>query len=133
LVAAAVILVAAEVILVAAEVTFLAAIVGDAALLDEVLRVERVDRDAMLRVERAAVLRVERAAVLRAERVAGLRVLEAVPAGLAATLRAVVFLAVLMVLALVFGRLAVPDALRLTDLLRAVLAELRRLAARVLV
>jgi len=137
LVAAAVILLAADVTLVAAEDTFFAAIVGDAALLDEVLRMERdamlrVERDAMLRVERAAGLRVERAAVLRVDRVAGLRVLDAVPAGLAVTLR-VVFLAVLMVLALVFGRLAVPDALRLTDLLRAVLAELRRLAARVLV
>jgi hypothetical protein len=136
LVAAAVILLAAEVTLVAAEDTFFAAIVGDAALLDEVLRERdamlRVERDAMLRVERAAVLRVERAAVLRVDREAGLRVLDAVPAGFAATLR-VVFLAVLMVLALVFGRLAVPDALRLTDLLRAVLAELRRLAARVLV
>jgi hypothetical protein len=86
-------------------------------------------------VRRVAELRVDRADELRVDRDAGFRVVdEAVPAGVAAVLRAAVDLARLTVLALVdFGRLAVPDALRLTDLLRAVLAELRRVAARVLV
>ena len=124
LVAAAVILVAADVTLVAAEVMFLAAAIGLAELREE------VRRDAVLRVERDARVRVERAAVLRVDRDAGLRVVdEAVPALLAAMVR-VLFGLALMVLA--FGR-AVPDALRLTDLLRAVLAELRRVAARVVV
>jgi hypothetical protein len=135
LVAAAVILLAAVVTLVAAEDTFLAAVAGFAELLAEALR--RVERDAVLRVERDAVPRVERAAVLRdrdvvlrLDRLAGLRVVdEAVPALLAAALRVLLGFA----LARDFGRLAVPDALRLTDLLRAVLAELRRLAARVVV
>ena len=123
LVAAAVILVAADVTLVAAEVMFLAAAIGLAELREE------VRRDAALRVERDAMVRVERAAVLRVDRDAGLRVVdEAVPA-LAAMVR-VLFGLARMVLA--FGR-AVPDALRLTDLLRAVLAELRRVAARVVV
>jgi hypothetical protein len=140
LVAAAVILLAADVTLVAAEDTFLAAAIGVAMLLVEELRRAavrardaglRVDRDAVLRVEREAVLR-EREAVLRVEREAGFRVVdEAVPA-LAVVERAGLR-ALLTVLALVFGRLAVPDALRLTDLLRAVLAELRRVAARVVV
>jgi hypothetical protein len=134
LVAAAVILLAAVVTLVAAEDTFLAAVAGVAVLLAEAL--PRVVRDAVLLVERAG-LRVEPAAVLRdrdvvlrLDRLAGLRVVdEAVPTFLAAVLRVLLGFA----LALVFGRLAVPDALRLTDLLRAVLAELRRLAARVVV
>jgi len=130
LVAAAVILPAALVTLVAAEDTFLAAVAGDAMLrLEALRRVVRdaallVERDAMLRVERAAVLRADLDAVLRLDRAAGLRVVdEAVLAFLAAVERVL----------LDFGRLAVPDALRLTDLLLAVLAELRRLAARVVV
>jgi hypothetical protein len=137
LVAAAVILVAADVTLVAAEDTVLAADAGVAELLDEGLLVERA---AVLRVEREAVrrvaeLRVDRADELRVDRDAGFRVVdEAVPAGMDAELRLAVDRARLVVLPLVdFGRLAVPDALRLTDLLRAVLAELRRLAARVVV
>jgi hypothetical protein len=136
LVAAAVILVAADVTLVAADETVRAADAGVAPFLDEVLRVERdaVRRAPVPPVDRAAVLRVDREEVLRVERDAGFRVVdEAVPAGLAAMLRFAVGLARLTVPALVFGRLAVPDALRLTDLLRAVLAELRRLAARVVV
>jgi hypothetical protein len=140
LVAAAVILLAADVTLVAAEDTFLAAAIGVAMLLVEELRraavrardaVLRVDRDAVLRVEREAVLRA-REAVLRVEREAGFRAVdEAVPA--LAVVERIGLRALLTVLALVFGRLAVPDALRLTDLLRAVLAELRRVAARVVV
>jgi hypothetical protein len=137
LVAAAVIFVAADVTLVAADDTVLAAEAGVAELLDEDLRVERA---AVLRVEREGVrrvaeLRVDRADELRVERDAGFRVVDdAVPAGMAAELRVAVDLARLALLALVdFGRLAVPDALRLTDLLRAVLAELRRVAARVVV
>jgi hypothetical protein len=132
LVAAAVILLAADVTLVAAEDTFLAAAIGVAVLLVEELRRAAVRaRDAVLRVDRDAVLR-EREAVLRVEREAGFRAVdEAVPA-LAVVERAGLR-ALLTVLALVFGRLAVPDALRLTDLLRAVLAELRRVAARVVV
>jgi len=146
LVAAAVILVAADVTLVAAEETVRAAEAGVAELLDEVLRVERADvlrtPEALLRVAldavlraRVAVLRVREAvlrvreAVLRVDRAAGLRVVDDELAD-EAVLRVagVVLLAVLVV---VLGRLAVPlDALRLTDLLRAVLAELRRVAAR---
>jgi hypothetical protein len=145
LVAAAVILVAADVTLVAADDTVRAALAGVAELRLE-LRVDRVERDAVLRagrdavrraavlrVDRAVVLRVDRADVLRVDRDAGFRVVdEAVPAGLAAVLRRAVDLARLVAL-VDFGRLAVPDALRLTDLLRAVLAGLRRLAARVVV
>jgi hypothetical protein len=128
-VAAAVILVAADVTLVAADETFFAATIGVAELR---AAGRRVERDAVLRVERAAVVRVERAAVLRVDRDAGLRVVdEAVPAFLVAMER-VLFGLLLMVPVFDFGR-AVPDALRLTDLLRAVLAELRRLAARVVV
>jgi hypothetical protein len=128
LVAAAVILVAAVVTLVAADDTLVAAEAGVIALLDDELR---VDREA----GRLVVLVLRRAAVLRVDRDAGFRVVEeAIPAGLAAVLRRAVDLARLTVLALVvLGRLAVPDALRLTDLLRAVLAELRRLAARAVV
>jgi hypothetical protein len=138
LVAAAVIFVAAVFTLVAAEDTLRAADAGVIALLLAELRVvERADvlrRAAVLRVERAAVLRVDREAVLRLDREAGFRVVdEAIPAGLAAVLRVALDFALLVVLALDFGRLAVPDALRLTDLLRAVLAELRRVAARVVV
>lgn len=129
LVAAAVILVAADVTLVAADDTVLAADAGVAELLVEELRVERAA------VRRVPVLRVDRADVLRVDRDAGLRVVdEAIPAGLAEMLRVAFGFARLTVLALVvLGRLAVPDALRLTDLLRAVLAELRRVAARVVV
>jgi hypothetical protein len=128
-VAAAVILVAADVTLVAAEVTFFAAAIGVAELR---AAGRRVERDAVLRVERDAVVRVERAAELRVDRDAGLRVVdEAVPAFFAAVERVLLGM-LLMVRAFDFGR-AVPDALRLTDLLRAVLAELRRLAARVVV
>jgi hypothetical protein len=148
LVAAAVILVAADVTLVAAEETVFAAAVGVAELrlavvrraglrravlrraaLLRVVRALEPEREAVERdaVDRAAELRVDRAALLRVDLAAVLR------AGLAAVLRAALGFA-LEVLELVvdFGRLAVPlDALRLTDLLRAVLAELRRVAARV--
>jgi len=140
LVAAAVIFVAADVTLVAAVETPLAAVAGVVELRLDELRVERdvvdrvevrraaVGRDALDRdvrdpeaVEREpaellvvvllVVLRAERAALLRVDREPVLEVLEP---------------------DLVLGRLAVPpDALRLADLLRAVLAELRRLAARV--
>ncbi len=153
-VAAAVILLAADVTLVAAEVTPLAAVAGVVAPPrvvvvrrvvvprvvpvrpavprppDAVLRrvvVERdvagreaVDRDAVLRVDRAAVLRVvERDAVVRA--------------GWAAVLRLADDLADDPVEPdMDDDRLAVPrDALRLAGLLRAELAELRRVAARV--
>jgi hypothetical protein len=133
LLAAAVILVAAVVTLVAAEVTFLAAVAGVAelrllrlvVLLRAVPEREAVERDA---VARDAVPRVDREAVLRVVALA------AVPlAGFAALLRAVLGLALDVLELELDGRLAVPplDALRLTDLLRAVLAELRRVAARV--
>jgi hypothetical protein len=130
LVAAAVILVAADVTLVAAEDTPRAAVAGVAELrlprlvvpLRAVLEPDgdAVDRDAVLRVDRDPALRV--------------LALAAVPvAGLAALLR--VALGVVpddLEVELDLGRLAAPlDALRLTDLLRAVLAELRRVAARV--
>jgi hypothetical protein len=129
LVAAAVILVAAEVTLVAAEDTVLAAVAGvvelrlavlrPAALVRDPVEREAVDRDAVVRVDREAVLRV----VARA----------AVPlAGFAALLRAVLDVALDVLELELDGRLAAPlDALRPTDLLRAVLAELRRVAARV--
>ena len=129
LVAAVVIFVAAMETLVAADDTFLAAAIGVAELRAELLRTERaalvrraVERDA---VDRDAVLRVDRDAVvfLAAELRAGFAAELLAVLGLAAELRTV---------DLDFGRLAVPlDALRLTDLLRAVLAELRRVAARV--
>jgi hypothetical protein len=130
LVAAAVILVAADVTLVAADDTPLAAVAGEAELrlvrVAAVLRrvvpareaVERdaVDRDAVLPVDREAVLRVVLAAVPVARR--------------AAVLRAVRGWALDVPELELDGRLAVPlDALRPTDLLRAVLAELRRAAA----
>lgn len=152
-VAAAVILVAADVTLVAADDTPLAAVAGVAVLRLDVVR--RVDvlrvvpvRLAVLRlpevvlrrvvVEREAVGReaVDRDAVLRVDRDAVLRVVarDAVArAGLAALLRPA------DVIAeddwepdMDDDRLAVPrDALRVTGLLRAELAELRRVAARV--
>jgi hypothetical protein len=80
---------------------------------------EAVDRDAVLRVDRDAVLRGVLAVVPRADFAALLRVAddeaEDVPEP-----------------GVDFDRLAVPrDALRLTGLLRAELAELRRVAARV--
>jgi hypothetical protein len=132
-VAAAVILVAADVTLVAAEETPRAAVAGvaelrlprlvvllRAAVERGVLERDAVDRDAVLRVDRDPALRVlalagvpvaEPAALLRADR-------DTAPDDLEVELD--------------LGRLAVPlDALRLTDLLRAVLAELRRVAARV--
>jgi len=140
-VAAAVIFVAADVTFVAADETVLAAAACVALLrleavprdLDTVARdtvardpverdVERdaVDRDAELLLDRDAVLRVAGfAAVLLVDRAVVLRVAIGVALDV-------------LVLDMVFGRLAVPpDALRLTDLLRAALAELRRLAARV--
>jgi hypothetical protein len=141
LVAADVILVAAEVTLVAADDTFLAAVAGVAAPRLAVVRLavvrRAVPRLAVLRlavVRRAAVERdvverdvdlpVDREAVLRADGVvdrADLVVLRDLDAALDD-----------LELELGFDRLAVPlDALRLTDLLRAVLAELRRAAARV--
>jgi hypothetical protein len=133
-VAAAVILVAADVTLVAAEDTPLAAVAGVAelrlprlaVLLRVVVEPEALERDA---VDRDAVLRVDRDPVLR------VLALAAVPlAGFAALLRAVLDVVPdVLELEVDPGRLAVPlDALRLTDLLRAVLAEeLRRVAARV--
>jgi hypothetical protein len=130
LVAAAVILVAADVTLVAAEETPLAAVAGVAelrvarvaVLLRAVVEPERdaVDRDAVLRVDRDPALRVV--------------ALAAVPVAVPADLLRVALDAVPddLEVELDLGRLAVPlDALRLTDLLRAELAELRRVAARV--
>jgi hypothetical protein len=128
LVAAAVILVAADVTLVAAEDTPRAAVAGVAelriarlvVLLGAVPVRDAVDRDAVLRVDRDPALRV---VVLAAVPVAAFAellrpALDVVPDDLEVELD--------------LGRLAVPlDALRLTDLLRAVLAELRRVAARV--
>jgi hypothetical protein len=153
LVAAAVILLAAEFTLVAADDTVRAAVAGDdAEPRAAVVRVERdaVERDPVARdpvardpverdaVERAATERdpADRDAVLRVDREAVLRVavLAAVPlVDFAVALRVAVGLALdVLELDVVVGRLAAPlDALRLTDLLRAVLAELRRLAARV--
>jgi len=155
-VAAAVIFVAADVTLVAAEDTPLAAVAGVALLRLEVLRrvpvvVLRVVpvRLAVLRlpvavlrrvvVERDAVGReaVDRDVVLRVDRDAVLRVVarDAVPrAGLAVVLRLADGVADDLEPDMDDDRLAVPrDALRVTGLLRAELAELRRLAARVVV
>jgi hypothetical protein len=134
LVAAAVILVAADETLVAADETFLAAVMGVAEL-----RLAVLLRAALLRTERPALVRravgrdaVDRDAVLRVDRVAVLFA-AVLRAGFAAVLRAALGLALeLRLVDVDIGRLAVPlDALRLTDLLRAVLAELRRVAARV--
>ena len=147
-VAAAVILVAADVTFVAADDTPLAAVAGVVALVRlvvlrrvVVLRVvpvrlgvlrppaavlrrvvagrEAVDRDAVLRVDRDAVLRVVvRDAVVRGLAVV-LRLADDIPADVLEP-------------DMDDDRLAVPrDALRLTGLLRAELAELRRVAARV--
>jgi hypothetical protein len=136
LVAAAVILLAAEFTLVAADDTPRAAVAGVVVLRDE-LRVDRdeVDRDADGRVAADRVVPRDDAArddvervLLRDDRDALLRLaVDPLRAGRALAVRDVlVLLAVL-----VRGRLAVPpDALRLADLLRAVLAELRRVAAR---
>jgi hypothetical protein len=127
LVAAAVILVAADVTLVAADDTFLAAVAGVAELRLPVLRRAAVEREAVERdaVDRDAVLRVDLEAVLREV------ALRAELAGFAAVLRVVRDLALDVLELELDGRLAVPlDALRLPDL-RAVLAELRRVAARV--
>jgi hypothetical protein len=154
LVAAAVILVAAEFTLVAAVETPLAAVAGvmPARLgvlrrvvvlrlvplrlavlrlpllrLAVLLRRAAVDRDAVVRaaVDRDAV-RVDRDAVLRG-------VLDAVPRAFVAELRLADDVAdAVPEPDMDFDRLAVPrDALRLTGLLRAELAELRRVAARV--
>jgi len=129
LVAAAVILVAADVTLVAAEDTPRAAVAGVAelrlprlvVLLRAVLEPARdaVDRDAVLPVDRDPALRVLALATKPLAEPAVLRVaLDVMPDDLEVELD--------------LGRPAVPlDALRLTDLLRAVLAELRRGAARV--
>jgi hypothetical protein len=136
LVAAAVILPAAEFTLVAADDTPRAAVAGVVVLRD-VLRVDRdaVDRDADGRdAADRAVLRDEAArddverALLRDVRAALLRLaVDPLRAGRALAVRDVLVLLAVLVL----GRLAVPpDALRLADLLRAVLAELRRVAAR---
>jgi len=135
LVAAVVILVAADVTLVAADDTFLAAVAGVAAppaarravvraVVARVVVVRRaavargaVDRDVELRVDREAVLRAV-GVVDRADLVVVLRDLDVALDDLERELGC--------------DRLAVPlDALRLTDLLRAVLAGLRRAAARV--
>jgi hypothetical protein len=129
LVAAAVILVAADVTLVAAEDTPLAAVAGVAelrlprlvVLLRAVLEPERdaVDRNAVLPVDRDPARRVLVLAVVPLVVFAALlRARDVVPDDLEPELD--------------LGRLAVPlDALRLTDLVRAELAELRRVAARV--
>lgn len=145
LVAAAVILLAADVTFVAADDTVLAATAGvapvvvrrvvvrPAAARVPVVRVavaRPAVRVVVLRaaVERAAVARgaVDRDAELRVGREVVLRADVAVmPAALGEALDD-------LELVVDLGRLAVPlDALRLTDLLRAVLAELRRVAARV--
>jgi hypothetical protein len=126
LVAADVILVAADVTLVAADDTFLAAVAGVAAPRVAVPRLTVVRRAAVERdaVDRDVDLPVDREAVLRADGVvdrADLVVLRDLDAALDD-----------LELELGCDRLAVPlDALRLTDLLRAVLAGLRRPAARV--
>jgi len=151
-VAAAVILVAADVTLVAAVDTPLAAVAGVAPLRLDVLRRVVVPRVAPVRpvvlrlpeavLRRAVVERdadgreaVDRDAVLRVDRDAVLRVVErdAVVRGLAAVLRLADDLADdVLEPDMDDDRLAVPrDALRLAGLLRAELAELRRVAARV--
>ena len=153
LVAAAVILLAADVTLVAADDTVLAAVAGVAEVRPAVVRRAAVVRAAVVRpaaarvpvllvpvlrlvvllraaVERAPVERdaVDRAAEPRVDRAVVLRT--GVPAEPAADVPAVPRED--LELDVDFGRLAVPlDALRLTDLLRAELAELRRVAARV--
>jgi hypothetical protein len=149
LVAAAVILVAADVTFVAADDTVFAAPAGVAEVRLVVVRRAAVVRLEVARVpalrlvvprlvvlRRAAVVRepverdaVDRDAVPRLDREVVL--LDDVPAEPAADFALGELLDDLE-LDVDFGRLAVPlDALRLTDLLRAVLAELRRVAARV--
>jgi hypothetical protein len=149
LVAAAVILVAADVTLVAADDTVLAAPAGVAEVRLVVVRRAAVVRLEVARVPafrlvvprlavllRAAVVRepverdaVDRDAEPRVDRDVVLR--DDVPAEPAADFALGELLDDLE-LDVDCGRLAVPlDALRLTDLLRAVLAELRRVAARV--
>jgi hypothetical protein len=126
LVAADVILVAADVTLVAADDTFLAAVAGVAAPRLAVPRLAVVRRAVVERgaVDRVVDLPVDREAVLRADGVVD-RVDLVVLRDLDAALDD-------LELELGCDRLAVPlDALRLTDLLRAVLAGLRRAAARV--
>jgi len=154
LVAAAVILLAADVTFVAADETPLAAVAGvaevrlavlrrvvlrivllllavprllgrlvvarRAAVVREAVEREAVDRDAVLRVDRDAELRVDALAAVP-------------PDGLAAELRLPDGMELdVLELDVVLDRLAVPrDALRVTGLLRAELAELRRFAARV--
>ena len=145
-VAADVILVAADVTLVAADDTFLAATAGVAAppaVVRRAVLLAAVPRLAVVRpavVRRAVVRRapVERAVVdrdvdLPVERDAVLRAVGlADRADLAVVLRDLDDALDDLELELGFDRLAVPlDALRLTDLLRAVLAEPRRVAARV--
>jgi len=151
LVAAAVILLAADVTFVAADETPLAAVAGVAEVRLAVLR-RVVLRIVLLLLavprllgrlvvaRRAAVVReavereaVDRDAVLRVDRDAELRgvALPAMPDGVAARLPDGMVLDFLE-LDVVLDRLAVPrDALRVTGLLRAELAELRRFAARV--
>ena len=137
LVAADVIFVAADVTLVAADDTFLAATAGvaaPAAVRRAVVRAAvAVVRLAVVR--RAAVARgaVDRDAELRVDRVAVLRAVGVVDrADLVVVLRALDVALDDLERELGCDRLAVPlDALRLTDLLRAVLAGLRRAAARV--
>ena len=145
LVAAAVILVAADVTLVAADDTVLAATAGVAEPRVVVARRAVVARPVVLRLVvvalRAAVVRVpverdavDRVAALRVAREVVLRAGEAWPAADVAAVPRVALGEVPddLELDVDCGRLAVPlDALRLTDLLRAVLAEPRRVAARV--
>jgi hypothetical protein len=88
-------------------------VVRRAAVEREAVERDAVDRDAELRVGREVVLRVEAPAAEPVVRVPLAEALDDLELD-------------------VDGRLAVPlDALRLTDLLRAVLAEPRRVAARV--
>jgi hypothetical protein len=141
-VAAVVIFVAADVTLVAADETFLAATAGVAEPAPAVVR-RAVVRVAVPRVVvvRLAVLRraavgrgaVDRDAELRVDREAVLLAVGAVDrADLVVVLRDLDVALDDLELELGCDRLAVPlDALRLTDLLRAVLAGLRRAAARV--
>jgi len=138
LVAADVILVAAEVTLVAADDTFLAAVAGVAAPRLAVLRLAVVRRAVVVRRaavgRRAAVERdvVDRDVDLPVDREAVLRAVGVVDRVDLVVLRDLDAALDDLELELGFDRLAVPlDALRLTDLLRAVLAELRRAAARV--
>ncbi len=140
--AADVILVAADVTLVAADDTFLAAVAGVAAVPPTVVRravlraaVPRLVVPRVAVVRRAAVERdaVDRDADLPVDRETVLRAVGVVDrADLVVVLRDLGDALDDLELELGFDRLAVPlDALRLTDLLRAVLAGLRRAAARV--